>query len=205
MTSWLQYEQLWAISILLLQVRELHCEEMAFSQSNVKKSKNAAFLTPNETHIYWKDRVHTELLIKTRFNRAVAAEFRGSKTPNASTRRSYDRARIQHGRLWKAREDIFLKALPEMLVRSGSNPKRDCRVDLAPDELEVYYHQTFRMPRNFNGTQIPRPPSENRPTYLKLFGQPNLWKPNQLAADAVFAELTMTRRKSVTPTRVREA
>lgn len=171
---------------------------MAFTSA--KKSRNAAFLTPNETHIYWKDRVHTELLIKTRFNRAVAAEFKGSATPTATSRSSYDHVRIRKGRLWKARDDIFLKDLPQMLIHSGSSQKRERRADLGTEILS--YHQTFRMPRHLDGTQIPRAPSENRTTYLKRFGGQGLWKPNQLPADAYFAECTMPRRKSASPTHV---
>lgn len=159
---------------------------MAFSQAQSHKPANALFLTPNATHFYWQDRVHTELLIKTRFNRAQAAEFRGSATPSSS-HRHYDLPRLRQGRLWQQRQAIFVKDLPAQLVRSSSSPRKPYRCT----ERSLPSHQTLRLPRHCNGGQIPAPPSAGRAAFLHLFGSNYTWKPNQLPADATFAEFTM--------------
>jgi hypothetical protein len=159
---------------------------MAFSQAQNHKPANALFLSPNATHFYWQDRVHTELLIKTRFNRAQAAQFRGSATPTSS-RRTYDLPRLRHGRLWLQRQAIFDKDLPSQLVRSSSSPRKPTRLT----DRGLPSHQTLRLPRHCNGGQIPAPPSEDRTAFLHLFGARCTWKPNQLPIDATFAEFTM--------------
>lgn len=159
---------------------------MSFTQSNAHRPTNPASLTPNATHFYWQDRVHTEVLIKTRFNRAQAAEFRGLSTPKA-TFRTYDLPRRHGGRLWAQRQAAFSKDLPALLMRSSSSPRKPVRLT----ERGLPSQQTLPLPRRCNGRQIPVSPSTDRSAYLRLFSPATNWKPNQLQADAVFAEFTM--------------
>lgn len=91
---------------------------MAFAyQTHVEKRKVTNFLEPNATHIYWQDRVNTEMRLQQRFNANVGFEFKTRNGSIGGLGMKHLRYR-RRGRTSKQREALFDNDLGKVLASS---------------------------------------------------------------------------------------
>ncbi|CAG9334077.1 unnamed protein product [Blepharisma stoltei] len=148
-----------------------------------KKPFKAAFLSPNDVHHYWQDRVNTENSIRKRMLRTLADSYKGARS--LSPDKTFQISISRSGRTAKVREEIFSSDLASLFTKKINLKEKDNSLANSPTKYSEIPKRNIKTTRHNNGEHIPNTINESKfVDYLDRFAKSSYFKPNQRQEDA---------------------